>query len=530
MNQLPLNWVTATINDITEYISRGKSPKYAELSILPVVNQRAIRWFGIEDKYLKYVHPDQIKEWSEERFIRNGDILLNSTGRGTLGRACLVHPEHLVPPKVVDSHVTIVRSFKDAIDPRYLFEWIRSPHVQDNLESLATGATNQIELSRATVAKMELPLAPLNEQKRIVERLNSLLARVVSCQSHLERIPQILKRFRQSVLSAATSGQLTEEWRDKRGVSIDDWDVKTGLEVFPVITSGSRGWAKYYSDSGAIFVRVGNLDHDTINLDLENTQYVTPPVDIEGSRTRLQVGDILISITADVGMVAYLRNDIGEAYINQHICLARQSGDHVGEFLAYYLASPVGGLGQLTKMQRGATRAGLTLDDIRKLKIQIPTTEEQVEMVRRINILFAYAETLETRYKSVIAQVKQLSPSILAKAFRGELLEQDPNDEPASILLERVKEQRFLQIEKPKEIPELIEFVERIEMTEDTVKEIILNLSKNKFSFDELRAEFSGDYEDLKNILFNLLEESNPVISQVFDKSAKAIRFVRRSK
>lgn len=530
MNQLPLNWVTASINDIAEYISRGKSPKYTEHSTLPIVNQRAVRWFGIEDRYLKYIHPDQIKEWAEERFIRDGDILLNSTGRGTIGRACLVLPEHLVPPKVVDSHVTIIRSFKETVDPRYLFAWIRSPYIQDNLESLATGATNQIELSRTTIAEIELPLAPLNEQIRIADKLDTLISRINTCQSRLEHVQQFLERFRQSVLAAATSGRLTEDWRDERGISIDDWDIKTGLDVFPFITSGSRGWAKYYSDSGSIFVRVGNLDHNTINLDLSNVQYVALPSDVEGTRTRVQTGDILISITADIGMIAYLREDIGEAYINQHICLARQTGEYNGEFLAYYLASPIGGLGQFTKMQRGATKAGLTLGDIGRVKIRIPTTEEQVEIVRRINMLLAYAEKLETRYKSVIAQVEQLSPSILAKAFRGELVKQDSNDEPASLLLERIKARRLTQSEEEKVVPKFVEFVEKVIMTQDTVKEFILSSYKREFSFDELKENFPSDYEELKDILFSLLEEPNPIIHQVFDESAKAIRFVRRSK
>jgi type I restriction enzyme S subunit len=195
--------------------------------------------------------------------------------------------------------------------------FLNSPEIRQTIELLSSGATRK-RISRGHLAQIELPIPPFNEQKRIAEKLNSLLARVDLCQSHLERVPQILKRFRQSVLAAATSGRLTENWREERQLSIEDWDTKTGNEVFQFITSGSRGWAEYYSDSGAIFLRVGNLDHDTIELDLKQIQYVTPPNSAEGMRTRVQVGDILISITADVGMVGYLREDIGEAYINRN--------------------------------------------------------------------------------------------------------------------------------------------------------------------------------------------------------------------
>jgi type I restriction enzyme S subunit len=310
-----------------------------------------------------------------------------------------------------------------------------------NLSSL-NKATAIPGLNRNDAYGINISLPPLKEQKRIADKLDALLSRVDSCQAHLERIPQILKRFRQSVLAAATSGRLTEKWREERGFSLADWEKKTGDEIFPFITSGSRGWATYYADSGSKFIRVGNLDHDTIKLDLSDIQYVNPPDGSEGKRTRIEVGDILISITADVGMVGFVRQDIGEAYINQHICLARQTGDYLGKYLAYYLVSPVGGLSQLVKAQRGMTKAGLTLGDIKALTFQIPNKEEQNEIVRRVEALFALADHLEVRWQAAQGRVAQLTPALLAKAFRGELVAQDPNDVPAEKLLERIREQK----------------------------------------------------------------------------------------
>ena len=163
------------------------------------------------------------------------------------------------------------------------------------------------------------------EQKRIADKLDAVLARVNDCRERLDRVPAILKRFRQAVLVAASSGKLTEEWREEIDRSLKMWATKAGREVFPFITSGSRGWASYYSESGARFLRVGNLDHDTIEIDLQDVQHVMPPPGAEGQRTRIQVGDILISITADVGMVGLVREDFGESYINQHLCLACQT-------------------------------------------------------------------------------------------------------------------------------------------------------------------------------------------------------------
>jgi type I restriction enzyme, S subunit len=409
VSDLPENWIEVPLPEIST-IEMGQSPDSSTYN-----NQgKGLPFFQGKAEFGK-LYPT-VRKWCSQpkKIAEAGDILLSV--RAPVG------PTNLALEKCCIGRGLAAIRAKEQVSQKYLLHYFRN--IEPWLTQQGTGSTFTA-ISGGFIRELQIPLAPLNEQKRIAEKLDSLLARVDSCQTHLERVPQILKRFRQSVLAAATSGRLTEDWREEKGLSIDDWDTKTGNEIFPFITSGSRWWAKYYSDSGSIFIRVGNLDHDTIELDLSNIQYVTPPDDAESKRTRVQVGDILISITADVGMVGYLRKDIGDAYTNQHVCIARQTGEYNGEFLAYYLTSPVGGLGQLTKAQRGATKAGLTLGDIRNLNFQIPSKEEQAEIVRRVEKLFAYAERLEAHYTSASEHVERLTPSLLAKAFRGELVEQE---------------------------------------------------------------------------------------------------------
>lgn len=528
MSKIAPGWSIATISEITEYLSRGKQPKYVSNSSLPVINQKAIRLSGLQTEYLKYVDPEQFDLWTPERFIRDGDVLCNSTGTGTLGRVCLINQHDVKPPKVVDSHVTIIRPDRTAIDPRFLFFWLQSSEVQESIASLATGATNQIELSRAAISSLHIPIAPLNEQKRIADKLDAFFTQVNACRDRLDQVPLILRRFRQSVLSAAIAGELTQDWRVSTNRSFNSWQEISSERVFPYVTSGSRGWASYYSQEGALFLRVGNLDRETIELDLQDPQHVKPPVSAEGKRTRIEVGDILISITADVGMVAFIREDIGEAYINQHLCLARQTGEYSGAYLAYYLASPLGGVIQLKEMQRGVTKTGLTLGDIRSVTFIIPELDEQEEIVRRIEQIFIYCDLLEERYKGACVQVEQLTPALLSMAFRGELVPQDPHDEPASVLLERI---RIAKTAQP--IEQKVSTTRRPTMTklsQESVKEVIDQLPNNRFSFDELRGEISGDYDLLKDILFALLDETDPLIEQVFDREVEAIFFLRGSK
>lgn len=438
MSDLPENWTSANILELSRIIrgvtySKNDAHDEPAKGLIPILRAMNITERGLDFDDLVYVPRKLVKD---EQIIKAGDVIaaISSGSITVVGKAKQTQTDL---DAAFGAFCAVLRPVPE-VDHKYFGHFFGTQQYRFTVSSLARGV-NINNLKREHFEQIEIPLAPLDEQKRIAEKLDSLLTRVDSCERHLERVPQILKRFRQSVLAAATSGRLTEEWRNERGISIEDWDTKTGKEIFPFITSGSRWWAKYYSDSGSIFIRVGNLDHDTIELDLRNIQYVTPPDDAESKRTRVQVGDILISITADVGMVGYVRKDIGDAYTNQHVCIARQTGEYNGEFLAYYLTSPVGGLGQLTKAQRGATKAGLTLGDIRELIIQIPSPEEQAEIVRRVESLFAYAERLEARTLSASERVARLTPSLLAKGFRGELVEQDPNDESAAELLERVK-------------------------------------------------------------------------------------------
>jgi len=141
-------------------------------------------------------------------------------------------------------------------------------------------------------------------------------------------------------------------------------------------------------------------------------------------------------------MVALADEDIEEAYINQHVALARPKTGFCAKYLAWYLASSEGGLKQFQEMQRGATKVGLGLDDIRNVWVPMAPLQEQHEIVRRVEALFKIADDIEKRYQKAKAHVDKLTQSILAKAFRGELVPQDSNDEPAAELLKRIQAER----------------------------------------------------------------------------------------
>jgi len=199
------------------------------------------------------------------------------------------------------------------------------------------------------------------------------------------------------------------------------WTHATGADVFTFVTSGSRGWAQYYSNSGAWFIRIGNLDHGTLSLDLTDVQCVHPPSGVEGERTRLRPNDILISITADLGMIGLVPSTIGEAYINQHIALTRPSSLVDARFIAWYLVSDADGKRQLREMRRGATKAGLGLDDIRRLYFPLAPFHEQQRISNKLDALLARVRACRERLNRVPVILDRLRQAILTTAMSGEL-------------------------------------------------------------------------------------------------------------
>lgn len=171
--KLPNGWVWVRLGEISSYIQRGKGPDYVNESPIRVINQKCIRWEGIDLRYAKYISEESFALYDSERILQNEDILWNSTGTGTIGRACVVR-DVISNQLVCDSHVTVVRL--SLINSCYLASWLRSAFIYGNIESTANGSTNQIELATSTVISTVVPLPPLPEQSRIVARVQELMA------------------------------------------------------------------------------------------------------------------------------------------------------------------------------------------------------------------------------------------------------------------------------------------------------------------------------------------------------------------
>ena len=173
---IPDSWEWVKLGEIGNYIQRGRSPKYDKVNHNhPIISQKCIQWSGITLQDAKFITQEFFEKLENYRFVQKNDILWNSTGTGTVGRANVVREEFEKVP--VDSHVTLIRVNRN-VDPQFIYYYLISPIIQNNLDEYLTGTTKQKELGLNSILNVVLPIPPINEQKRIVAKLDQLMSTI----------------------------------------------------------------------------------------------------------------------------------------------------------------------------------------------------------------------------------------------------------------------------------------------------------------------------------------------------------------
>lgn len=389
--------------------------------------------------------------------------------------------------------------------------------------------------------KSKIALPPLGEQNRIADKLDSLLYKVGICQEHLERVPQIIERFRQSVLAEAVSGRLTEEWREENNsgeIEIKNfsfpssWKIQSFDDTLDLI-DGDRGpnYPKrndYLEGGCCVFLSTKNVREFGFKFD--EVVFITEEKHKILRSGTLERGDVVVTTRGTLGNVAHYDEIVpfDVVRINSGMLILRKKQDNIlGKFLVICIASSFFKT-QLEEKRTGTAQPQIPAKALKTFFLPLPPIDEQQEIINRVEKLFSFAGHVDTRYQAGKDCVDLLTPSLLAKAFRGELVEQDPHDEPASVLLERIKAEREATSTRKPPKSTRSDKPRREKLTEKSVKEAIQSFPNSRFSIEELQEKVSGDYEQLKRILFNLISEDQPIIAQVFDRDAQAMRFIRR--
>lgn len=352
---------------------------------------------------------------------------------------------------------------REGVDARYLYYWMFSSQLASFVLA-HEGRTVLPKVNQTGLNQTPFPRPPEPEQRRIVAKLDSLRARSSRARGELDRIPKLIERYKQVILAKAFSGELTAEWRTIHGVplhasySASDIDGRiasqlpelpdawawTSVDQAALVTGGlTKNSKRSEIPSRAKYLRVANVYANELRLEDIAEIGCTPA---ELSKTRLADGDLLIvegnGSLDQIGRVALWGGQISDCSHQNHIIRARPFPSTLPKYGLYWLLSPLG----RTAIERVASSSSglhtLSISKVSALPIPMCSEGEQAEIVRRIDLAFAWLDKIAIEHARAEHLLPKLDQAILGKAFRGELVPQDPNDEPASELLKRIKADR----------------------------------------------------------------------------------------
>ena len=396
-----MSWPIVTLNDIAINIVDGpfgsslKTSDYVDEGV-PVLQGKNItgnRFKFFDVRYITEKKAESIKRST----VKVGDHLLVKIG--SIGYSAIIDDLYGHDFAIIPANLAKITPNKEVIDSRYLHHYLTSDSAIRYFQKIAS-KTAQPALSLSKIKSLEIPLPPLAEQRRIASILDQADELRQKRQQAIEKLDQLLQ--------ATFIDMFGDPVSNPKG-----WEKETIGNLTTFITSGSRGWAQYYADSGSKFIRIQNLVKG--DLDMSDCAYVNAPDSAEAKRTLVQAGDVLVSITADLGRTAVVPNDIGMAHINQHVAILRLTGVNPA-FISHYLAS-VGGKVQFEKLNRSAVKAGLNFNDIRSLEVLLPPQEHQNKYVQIVhNIKNHQHQLIHFKKQSDI-----LFSSLQNQAFNGTL-------------------------------------------------------------------------------------------------------------
>ncbi|WP_026001957.1 restriction endonuclease subunit S [Vreelandella stevensii] len=427
----PSAWLPVKLIDIAT-LNMGQSPSSSDVNN----SGDGIAFFQGKAEFGK-LNPTARKFCTAPKKIaESGDILLSV--RAPVGPTNVANRT-----TAIGRGLAAIRAENKAVDPRFLLHYFRC--IEPWMSQQGTGTTFKA-VSGGFLKELNAVLPPLAEQKVIADKLDTLLAQVENTKARLERIPQILKRFRQSVLAAAVSGRLTEE--------LKPWESKKLDECFECI-DGDRGpnYPKKheYLDSGyCLFLSTKNVR--PFGFGFTDQVFISKEKDEILRKGRLTRGDLVITTRGTLGHVASFDESVPFEIVRINsgmLILRKKQPDYSNDYFKILIASPLFRK-FINDQSTGSAQPQLPAKILKGFILPIPSPEEQTEIVRRVDQLFAHADRIEQQVNNALARVNSLTQSILAKAFRGELTEQWRKDNPelisgensAQALMERIKAER----------------------------------------------------------------------------------------
>ncbi|MGJ7517837.1 restriction endonuclease subunit S [Pseudomonas baetica] len=448
MSELPNGWADCLLEDLLGQLENGKVLQQGwspQCDSVPAAEGEwgVLKTTAVQDGYFLEAENKNLPSKLTPRpdiEVKAGDLLMTCAGpRSRCGVIC--HVEKTREKLIFSGKIYRFRPNQQYVAPKFLTYLLRTSELKEKIDGIKTGISDSgMNMTRDRFFSLEVQLAPLNEQLRIAKKLDEVLAHVETLKTRIHTIPLLLKRFHQSVIASAISGRLTGDWRQGKSA---DW---ISLTLADVIEGKPKNGYSPKTVAHETSTKTLSLSATTAGVFKgEFFKYIDEEISPD-SYLWLKPGDILIQrantleyvgvsviyddepmkfIYPDLMMKCRAKDNILTKYL--HICLSSH------ETRNYFRDNATGTSGNMPKINQ---------QTVMSVPVLLPSLQEQTEIVRRVEQLFAFADQLEAKVASAKTRIDHLTQSILAKAFRGELVPQDPNDEPASVLLERIKAQR----------------------------------------------------------------------------------------
>lgn len=411
--EIPDNWVWTTLEEICLFLSRGKSPKYSDTDkTYPVFAQKCnLKEGGISLEQARFLDPSTICKWSEEYKLKTGDVLVNSTGTGTVGRTRLFHESYLknYPFVVPDSHVSVIRTTNE-IKSEFVFAYISSQLIQRHLEDNLAGSTNQKELYIGVLSDLSFPLPPLAEQQRIVVEIEKWFALIDQIEQGKANLQTTIKQTKSKILDLAIHGKLVlQDPHDEPAIELlkrinpDFTPCDNGhSEKFPYEIPESWVWCGHNSildiSGGAQpsknyfetkpkpnYIRLYQIrDYG------ESPVPVYIPINLASKQTKK--GDILLArYGGSLGKVFHAEQ--GAYNVAMAKVIFKFENLIYKEFAYYYYLSDLY-QGKLKEISRTA-QAGFNSTDFNDMYFPLPPLAEQQRIVQKIEELFSVLDNIQ---------------------------------------------------------------------------------------------------------------------------------------
>lgn len=427
--KIPNNWCWVRLGNITQIKGGKRIPKGTSL----LKENTGYKYIRVTDMKNGTVLNDDIHYISKDIYnkISNYTISKNDiyiTCAGTIGRVGIIPVEFDGANLTENADKIIIKHINKNLLVKVLSSYIVQKQIQ---EVITTGCQPKLAIKK--IEQLKIPLPPINEQQRIVERIESLFVKLDRAKELIENTLAQFEQNKMAILHKAFIGELTAKWRKENNIDLSSWQEKT---IDELCTSLKYGTSKKSKPEGSVVVlRMGNLQNGEI--DWSNLMYTDDKDDIE--KYLLKKGDVLFNRTNSpelVGKISIYRGEYPAIYAGYLIKLD-YGKDIIGEYLNYMMNSTKAKHYCYTVKTDGVSQSNINAKKIGAFEIPVPTIEEQQEIVNILDNLLAKYNKIKN-LEQQLEKIELLKKAILAKAFRGELGTNNPDEESAENLLKEI--------------------------------------------------------------------------------------------